>query len=462
MFERLFHATLRGRLLISLAVPLLALLALSVVADYRTALRLANESYDYVLTGTAMALASRLEHDADDAPIEVDLPPAADAILRTDQEDTILYAVIDRNGRLVVGDRDLARLPLAPATSPPTLSDAWVGGSPVRVVSYAYSSDTLQATVMVAETTRKRDRAANKILSAIIWPNLVLIGATLLLVLAVVRFSLQPLDTLGAQIAARTPSDLSPIPDGDVPGEARPLVSALNRLLGNLDAAGHAQQLFLSNAAHQLRTPLAGLLTQLELAARALPAEARPRLERLQAATQRLAHSTHQMLALARSSRDALSAEESTRRPVELGSLFEDGASDFIDAALARRIDLGFEAAPARVNGSDWMLRELLANLLDNAIKYTPAGGHVTARCGTDDTGAAWLEVEDDGPGIPEAERQRVFERFYRLGDSGVEGTGLGLAIVREVAERHDAVISLDAGAEGCGTRIRIIFRAPH
>ncbi|HEY9192983.1 MAG TPA: ATP-binding protein, partial [Methyloversatilis sp.] len=188
----------------------------------------------------------------------------------------------------------------------------------------------------------------------------------------------------------------------------------------------------------------------------------RPRLERLQAATQRLAHSTHQMLALARSSRDALSAEESTRRPVELGSLFEDGASDFIDAALARRIDLGFEAAPARVNGSDWMLRELLANLLDNAIKYTPAGGHVTARCGTDDTGAAWLEVEDDGPGIPEEERQRVFERFYRLGDSGVEGTGLGLAIVREVAERHDAVIGLDAGAEGRGTRIRITFRAPH
>ncbi len=315
---------------------------------------------------------------------------------------------------------------------------------------------------MVAETTRKLDLAANKILSAIIWPNLVLIGATLLLVLAVVRFSLQPLDTLGAQIAARTPSDLSPIPDGDVPGEARPLVSALNRLLGNLDAAGHAQQLFLSNAAHQLRTPLAGLLTQLELAARALPAEARPRLERLQAATQRLAHSTHQMLAPARSSRDALSAEETTRRPVELGSLFEDGASDFIDAALARQIDLGFEAAPARVNGSDWMLRELLANLLDNAIKYTPAGGHVTARCGTDETGAAWLEVEDDGPGIPEEERQRVFERFYRLGDSGVEGTGLGLAIVREVAERHDAVINLGAGAERHGTRIRITFRAPH
>jgi two-component system sensor histidine kinase TctE len=458
--ERRFARTLRGRLLASLAVSLFTLLAISVVADYRTALGLANEAYDRALAGTAIALASRLERDEDDKKIELDLPPAAEAILRSDPEDTVLYAVIDEADRLVAGDETLAGLPRPLATAEPAVADGRIGDRPLRIVSYAYVSPTLRATVVVAETTLKRDRSAHGILSAIVRPNLLLIAATLALVFTVVRFALRPLDALGARIDARTPDDLSPVPDADVPGEARPLVAALNRLLANLDAAGRAQQAFLSNAAHQLRTPLAGMLMQLELALDQSPTDARPRLERLRASAQRLTRLTNQMLALARSSREAASARESMLRPLDLARLIEERASNFADMAVTQGIDLAFEPSAARVQGSDWMLRELIANLLDNALKFTPRGGHVTARCGVDAQGRTWLEVEDDGPGIPVADRLRVFERFQRVAGTDTEGSGLGLAIVREVAERHQASVTVAAGCSGGGTCIRVTFPA--
>ncbi|TAH42102.1 MAG: sensor histidine kinase [Betaproteobacteria bacterium] len=458
--DRLLPRTLHGRLLVSLAGSLIALLAISVVADYRTALGLANEAYDRALASTAIALASRLERDADDERIEIDLPPAAEAVLRSDPEDSVLYAVVDEAGRLVAGDAALAALPWPVASAQPAYADGRLGERALRMASYAYSSPTLRATVVVAETTVKRERSAHGILSAIIWPNLLLIAATLGLVFVVVRFALRPLDVLGERIDARTADDLSPVADAGVPGEARPLVAALNRLLSNLDVAGRAQQAFLSNAAHQLRTPLAGMLMQLELLNAALPAELQPRVERLRVSAQRLTRLTNQMLALARSSRQAASMVEGLLRPLDLATLIEERASDFADRALARGIDLAFEPARASVQGSDWMLRELISNLLDNAIKYTPPGGHVTLRCGEDGAGHPWLEVEDDGPGIPPADRERVFERFQRLAGAEVEGSGLGLAIVREVAGRHQATVTIESGGSGAGTRIRVCFPA--
>ena len=450
--------TLRGRLLVWLAIPLLLVLGLSIIADYRTAMSLANESYDRMLTATAFALGSRLERDEDDQRIELDLPPAAEAILRSEADESMLYAVLGEGGRLIAGDAGLAAVAQPEAIGATSLVDVRLNNQPFRLAQYTYATPGSRATILVAETTFKRGRGAQKILSAVIWPNLLLIAVTLLLVFVVVRISLRPLDRLGALIDARGVNDLSPIPDQGIPGETRPLVRALNRMLIKLDAAGRAQQAFLSNAAHQLRTPLAGMLTQLDLAMNTFPPEAQPRLERLQSAAQRLAHLTHQMLALSRSSQEARSAVEADNRALDLGELFEDCASHFVDAAVKKDIDLGFEADPARVVGSDWMLRELLANLIDNAIKYAPCGGHVTARCATDSAGQAWLEVEDDGPGIPAAAREKVFERFYRLAGSQTPGTGLGLAIVREVAQSHGAQIQLDSGVGGIGTRVRVVF----
>jgi two-component system, OmpR family, sensor histidine kinase TctE len=443
--------------MLALLLPLLVVLALSVVADYRTALGLANDSYDHALLGSAVALSSRLEGDEDDAPLELDLPPAAEAILRTDPEDTVFYAVVESTGRLIAGDRSLAQATAArPEPGRPFFADIQVVGQALRLVAITHANARFQATVLVAETTRKRDNTTAAILKAVIWPNLLLLATTLVLVYFGVRLGLRPLDALGRQIDQRGSEDFSPVPKQGIPGEARPLVAAMNRLMSRLEAAGRAQQAFLSNAAHQLRTPLAGLQTQLELAGRDLPAEARPRIARLLDAAARLNHFIRQMLALARSSPEAAAATEF--QTVELPGLLEECASDFLDAALARGLDLSFEPAPARVHGAPWLLRELLANLVDNAIAYAPAEGQVVVRCGTDQ-GQAWLEVEDNGPGISPDEHHRVFERFYRAPGSQPGGSGLGLAIVREVAERHSAAVSILAGADGQGTRIRVTFQ---
>ena len=448
--------TLRRRLLAFISWPLLVVLGFSMVADYRSAVGIAREAYDNALASTAVALVTRLERDDDDKDIEVDVPPAADEILRSDPQDRVLYVVFDDHGKIVAGDRELLVLPRPAEANRTILQDVRLGGQTLRTASFRYESPALSATVIVAETTVKRTRAARRILMAILWPNLLLITAALLLVYFGVRFALRPLDALGERIALRGPGDFSLLAEDDVPAEAGPLVRAINRLMGHLDKAGQAQQVFLSNAAHQLRTPLAGLQTQLELAVESLPPEARPRIERLRDSTRRLAHFTHQMLALARSSSEG--ALISDRHPVDLAGLLEDAASDLLDAAVAKDIDLGFETGPAMVEGSRWMLREMVANLIENAITYTPTGGRVTARCGVDVAGAACVEVEDSGPGIPPEERERIFERFYRLGGSGGGGTGLGLAIVKGVAERHSATISVLAGADGCGTRFRVVF----
>lgn len=451
------EGTLRRRLLLFISWPLLILLGMSILADYQSALGIADEAYDNALSSMVISLVTRLERVDGDRLIEIDLPPAADAILRTDSRDKIFYGVFNERDQVVAGDAMLLQLPRPAQSNRVVLGDAQLDKRALRTASYRYESATLKATVIVAETTHKRSRAANRILTAILWPNLLQLLVIQLLVYFGVRVALKPLDALGRRIAERGPQDFSPLPEAATPGEAGPLVRAINRLLERLGKATQAQQAFLSSAAHQLRTPLAGLQTQLELAIDTLPAEARPRIERLHHSSRRLSHLTHQLLALARSSSEgALIGEQ---RPVDLVALVEETTGDLLDLALARGIDLGVETAAAEVLGSRWMLREMLANLIENAILYTPPGGRVTVRCG----GGVdpFVAVEDDGPGIAPAERERIFERFYRIEGSGGEGSGLGLAIVREVAERHGADIAVDRAAHGRGTCIRVDFPAP-
>ncbi|MBL8446094.1 MAG: sensor histidine kinase [Zoogloeaceae bacterium] len=447
--------SLRGRLIGLLVVPLLVVLAVSVVVDYRTAVSLTDATFDRALLGTAMALASRLESDDDDGPLELDLPPAAEAILRADEADSVLYAVIDGAGRRIAGDEALAAL--APSRMPgaPAYRDAQLGGRSLRVVEVAQESRLVKATILVAETTHKREQATARILQTVIGSNLLLIATALGLLYFGVRLGLRPLDELGRQIDQRGAEDFRPVPTAAIPAEARPLAAALNRLLTRLEAAGQAQQSFLSAAAHQLRTPLAGLQTQLDLANQDLPAEVRPRLTRLRDSVARLNHFVRQMLALARSSPEAAAAM--SFQTMDLSDLLEDCASDFLDGALARGLELAFEPAPAPVAGAQWLLREMLANLVDNAIAHGPPGSLVVIRCGTDDT-EAWIEVEDAGPGIPPAEAERLFEPFYRPPGSPPGGSGLGLAIVREVAERHQGRVAFQPGSHGRGTRVRVVF----
>lgn len=443
--------SLRRRLLHFIVWPLLVILVGSAVLDYQSALQIAAEAYDNGLTQTAISLVTRLERDDDDKDIEVDIPPAADQILRADTEDQVLYLVVDNHGKVVAGDAQLLALPRPLHANQTELNDTQLGTLRLRAASYHYLSSGMDATVIVAETTFKRARAARQILMAMLWPNLLLTLVAVVLVYFGVRFALRPLD-------ARDKTDFSPVDEGPVADEVRPLVVAINRLMGNLRDASQVQQAFLSNAAHQLRTPVAGLQTQLELALETLPAEARPRIARLRDSARRLSHFIHQMLALARSSSDGVLSHD--QHPVDLPALLENSVSELWERATARGLDLGCEAAPARVAGSAWMLREMLDNLLENAVAYTPAGGRVTARCGVQSDGQVFIEVEDNGPGIPPAERARVFERFYRgfAGQLRPEGSGLGLSIVHEVVRQHGGRLGLEAGEGGCGCRFRINF----
>jgi two-component system sensor histidine kinase TctE len=446
--------TLRQRLLRSLLVPLTVLAIAGVGADYMQARRLADESYDQVLASTAVGLASRLELERD-GDLQAHFPAAPDVASR----DALLYAVFNAQGRLVVGIPALWAIAHPRADMRlPYFHDEKLSGRPMRVATYAYAGPEGRGTIVVAEAPNKRLEASHRLMQSTAWTNLLTVIFTLGVVYFAVRHALRPLEALSQQFEQREPRDMTPLSMEGVPGEARALVLAANGLMQRLRESAQSQQAFVSNTAHQLRTPLAGLQTQLELQLGQAPPNEQHRVRALLRSTQKLSHLTHQLLALARSGPHALEAQP--LRPMNLEDLFEDVASACLDQALARGIDLGFEPRPAQVSGSAWMLRELLLNLVHNAIAYTPEGGRVTVSCGMDATGHACLAVEDTGPGIPADLRTRVFERFYRAA-ADEAGTGLGLAIVKEIADRHGAEVSLSEGASGQGTRVDIRFAPP-
>jgi two-component system sensor histidine kinase TctE len=250
------------------------------------------------------------------------------------------------------------------------------------------------------------------------------------------------------------------LPAAQAPQEVQPLIHAMNELFERLSDALSAQQRFIADAAHQLRTPVAGIKTQTELALRMRdPAERQLALQQLHTATVNLSRLIHQLLALARSEPGAQSAHALER--IDLTREMREATSEWVPKALQRNIDLGFEEPeqPVWVRGNAFLLRELLGNLLDNAIRYSPADGRVTVRM-LREANDAVLRVEDNGPGIPSDQRGRVFERFYRVLDSTTDGCGLGLAIVREIARGHGATVALESGANGSGTVVLVRFPA--
>jgi len=234
------------------------------------------------------------------------------------------------------------------------------------------------------------------------------------------------------------------------------VVGAFNRLLAHLRDANTMQQRFLANAAHQLRTPLAGLQMHLELLfRRELPADVRTELDRMHSATVRASRLANQLLALAK----AESAPDQSREHeiVDLRTVAGAAAQDWAPRAFTQKIDLGFSLEHAVILGDSLLLPEVVDNLIDNALRYTPVGGRVTVTTGCDGD-VPYLSVEDTGPGIPPAERDKVLERFYRVAGTPGEGSGLGLAIVREVVDRHGADLKIDARNEYSGTCVRITF----
>jgi two-component system, OmpR family, sensor histidine kinase TctE len=446
--------SLRGHLLRLLLLPVAGILAVSSVAAYYLALEPATEAHDAGLIDAGLALGERIRTTG--GVTTVDLPSAAEQVLRTDKYDTIYYVVRDPSGKAIAGDAGIPSPPSAQRAQDSSMFyDAEYRGAKVRAATLLSPCAGQVCTIIVAETTRKRDRLMREILIGSVLPQALLAVLTLVTVWFGVARGLAPLQRLSDEIRKRSVRDLRPIGTAQAPEEARPLIGALNQLLVEVQESHRNQQRFLANAAHQLRTPLAGLQAHAELAlAQPLPDAARADVEQVHSATVRTARLANQLLALARAEPGGRVEPPSA---VELKPLVEGAADEWVHRALERDLDLGFELEPARVQGDILLLREALGNLVHNALEYVPRGGRITVRTGVRER-QPFIEVEDDGPGIPPSERTRVLERFYRMAGTVGTGSGLGLAIVREIAVTHGASLEIGEGASGKGCKVEIKF----
>jgi two-component system, OmpR family, sensor histidine kinase TctE len=443
---------LSQRLVIWIALPMLVVLAISVFFDFRLVRETVDDAYDHSLADAALDIASHI--NASGAGPLISLSTEAEEMLRSDPFDTIYFSVMSADGRLLAGDKSLPTFPTGVPGHPVFANDKYLG-KPVRMALLRAHTGSDQVTVTVAETMKKRDAASRKMLTAMLIPSVALILAALVIIYFGVRRGLAPLNEIESEIARRSPRDLRPLDLSDAPREIHPMLYRLNELFDLLREATAAQERFLADAAHQLRTPLAGLQTQVELAVQSeIFCNDPGRLSRIEEAMERLGHLIRQLLLFARSEPSA--AVTQTFRTVALNQVTEDSANVFIDQALAKNIDLGYEISEVEISGVDWMLREALGNLIDNAINYTPVGGSITVRCHAD-RGRPVLSVEDSGPGIPAEEHEKVFDRFYRIPDGKAEGCGLGLAIVKEIADIHGATIRLGESDYG-GLSISLLF----
>jgi len=448
---------LRRQLLAWLLVPLFALLVVDTVVSYRVALEFARRAYDRALVEIARDLSLHLRS----GPV-LDLPDEARRILLEDPDDRVFHAVADRAGRTVSGDAIPAPAAAMESTQREHFYDAEVAGETVRVVQLRVTSAANGASgalVRVAETLNRRNALAREILLSVVLPQALLLLVAGVVVWVGVAHGLAPLERLRLAVSARTHRQWSPVAEADVPGEVRPLLHAIDELVARLDDALTLQGRFISDAAHQLKTPIAALKANLELALREEdPRRARDALAAAHAGLERISRVVSQLLSLARNEPEA--GAQARLVPLDLGELVLQASSEWVPAALRRRIDLGFEPAPrpVTIDGEAGRLRELLDNLIDNAVRYTPEGGRVTVRVEADPPA---VNVNDDGPRIPEEERQRVFERFHRLLGHAEEGSGLGLAIAREIARLHGASITLRDDVDGIGNTFKVEFPRP-
>jgi two-component system sensor histidine kinase TctE len=450
--------SLRSQLLLRLTLPLFFVVVLDAGVSYYVALHYADLAYDRWLLDSTRSLAQEIKIQNGAATFEAS--PTALKIFRWDDVDKTFFKIQSQRMGFLAGDKAV------PDPSDPTMAreqpyyfDSAIQGKKVRVVAMLITpqDSSEEVLVEVAETLNKRRSMTKDILLAVVLPQLLLVLITGLHIWMGVNRGLRPLHALTREIAQRSSRDLTPVPDSRVPLEALSLIHTINDLLNRLASAMAAHKRFVENAAHQLRTPLAGLKVQAERALRADDfAAIQPALAQIKSSADRVAHLSAQLLVLARSE----PVMEGVRQfsPVDLWALSRETCMDWVPKALERDMDLSFEGpgGPLRVSGDPLLLRELLGNLLDNAILYGQEHGQITVRLQAAPRPS--LMVENDGPGIPDSERDRIFERFYRIPGSPGAGCGLGLAIVREIAELHSACIRIGPGRSGRGARVEIIF----
>jgi two-component system sensor histidine kinase TctE len=345
----------------------------------------------------------------------------------------------------------------------PQAYGAQAHGQPVRMVVARVpmngGAEGQYVRVQVAETLHKRRALAWEMLANVVLPQVLLIVLATGVVWVGVSHGLAPLQRLRRAVSDRSHLDLSPIDTQDVPGEVRPLVDEVNDLMGRLGRTFDFQNRFVADAAHQLKTPVSGLKAQIELALRESdPARVQHSLAQLYVSADRLSRLVRQLLSLARNEPGALDTLQLS--PLDLNAFALEVSMDWVPHAFKREIDLGFEGVdqPLEIDADADRLRELINNLVDNAIRYSQQGGRVTVRVRRQENDHALLAISDDGPSIPVAERERIFERFHRLLGTAEGGSGLGLAIVSEIASLHHARITLEEDVDGVGNTFSVIF----
>lgn len=445
--------SLRRQLLLWLLLPQLVLWAGGGLLAYRIALSYAEKGIDQSLTQSVRALARQVKPIG--SGLLIDFPRAAQDVLEQDPKDRISYMVSSPPGQFLLGNQTLPQPPAgAVGTEEPLLYAADVDGRPLRIVALDvnYGEDNAPQTlrVQVGKSLAVQQRIARELIADMLAP---LLAAGVLLSLAVyggIQRGLAPLTKLTAQLENRSVNALSPIGMTQAPNEVHALVQAINGLLDEVARNVNQEKRFINDAAHQLRTPLAGLISQVELAQRensdpVLGA----RLAKVRTGAERSAHLVHQLLTLARTETTA------RREPLDLAALARDVAREWTPRAVAAGVDLGFEGEEHRtVQGDALQLREAMANLIDNALRYTPRGSAVTLKVEADGARTRLL-VEDNGPGLSESDMGHVFQRFWRASELP-GGCGLGLAIVSEIARRHGG----EARAENVQPHgLRIVLR---
>ena len=462
--------SLHRKLLLWLLLPQLILWVAGGIVTYRLAAGYANRGIDTSLAQASRALLRQVK------PIEqgllIDFPRAAQEVLEADPKDPLMYMVSTPPGRFILGNNNLPPPPPGTGHELDTpyfydgevlLDNRGIGDKPrlMRIAALYVAYGDINAPpqtmlVQVARSSANREELAHAILADTLLPLSVLMLTMSVIVWAGIRAGLAPLARLRHEVEKRAPGDLTPLKLDLAPTELRSLATALNDLLASVRHHMGAQQRFISDAAHQLRTPLAGLKSQTKLALEgATDPTQRARLQLLHQSASRGAHLVAQLLTLARAEPGATATLERTQ--VDLVRLVQELVVQLVPRALRAGIDLGVEAdgpdAPVHAYANALLLREALTNLIDNAIRYAGAGAEITVRLRLhDDT--AIVMVDDNGPGIAPADRERVFERFVRATYEG-EGCGLGLAIVKEIVERHDGTVTLE-GLEPRGLRVTL------
>ncbi len=448
--------SLKRLLLVWLLVPLLVIMPLAAVVQYWIALNPAQQEIDHQLGDFAIAISGFLK--VDKGAIRFDMNPETEHLLRTDQLDKEYFSVADPSGNTLAGDAVLDTYQQKLSVGELSYADINIAGQPVRMLIYGAACGTQTCQVRIAETLVKRKRLRLQAVIATLLSILVLALTTVGVMLVAVRHGLRPLQDLRTELADRSLDDLRPLEAPEVPGEVRPLVNTLNQLFARLSAASKAQQSFLADAAHQLRTPLSALQTESELALmEPHPESLHTTLERLHHSASRAAKLANQLLTIARA--DASVQKRPYFDALNLKDIASWAANEWSQRAFVAGIDLGFELQTASVNGQSLLLQELLSNLIHNTIEHAGKGTRVTIRTYLKNQSPI-LEVEDDGPGIPEEERPKVLQRFFRGSHAKGNGSGLGLAIVYEIARMHNATVNLTAPDKGKGLLIQIVFSA--